>query len=1278
MSSDEDFSQYEGLPWDGWLAATQAHPSSHHVHISDIGFDAASMPCQTMSKVNEMRVTEAVCYGYYPSIELNSMVLVKCKHCGMLIKDVGYGHHMRSRHSFRAESPASADECQSFLLSPPHAVTSPRLSNDYPPILSPPYRKPSTSYHLSSPTDDRPVSIVSRTISPRYSVEQRDDLKLSLRVSRREIPLEIEPDPSSSSPVNDVNVRDKSLIKTSSSSPVQSASEQQQITKQLNGRIKSRKKRKRKRDSSDEEHMSLEHLRIKKRLESQRVSCTNTAPCTSSSALLMDATTSAISSPSTLVMSDKDDKSKVSPMRATATAANKRRAAAAVCVNVDSELITPPPAPPSRVQSPTSASCTVDQTHGLLSTDVVVGSNVATSRITGMTTPSSPLATIQQSNNVMTALRPSMREQQPTFPLSPSFDGLFQRYTSSSIPDAGTAATSADAVATVSMQRYHVPSASASSLSTLVLPSTQCLASSVPLSIPMATITASNSIRRIPLERLEHSSVTSPKVHMMSSPVETSTEFTHLRSPRPPSSPPQLSPIEQKAFMLSKQTSKPQPLQVNSQPNISGYTAPVASSQLYIPTTTATTPPASLIISSDYAAVTTTGCVEEDFEQDNEMRSLINGMRDINNGGPRVITNFHLDDGGVNIGEVLQPQLQSQCRSQPQPQQIKMSVAERQEINASEQASMSNLIVEMSTATSVSDDETADVAFRDESNENANRILVLKQEIVESPSSNASVIALTPEEQRSEMEVVEGEALRNGEGSEEEMDTSSVCQPPILIRQQPVVNPSAQHRLVQISCSSTLPCKRVHRSCSSPPSAGSSGMTCSSSSSARDLMSCCRHDDLKYANARIMLARALGISLNYPPPPRSSPPAIIPTNQSSKSNDIRTKMELVSPVPSETCESKVLSTSQLGAVSLSSETNPSERLSDAGTVSEHGRIRVATVNQVISTASVGVNQKATSSTVLNGSMVTNNNAAGTFRSLRADFGANVPTDAMSRDVQIFKTSNVTTSGTGLGQSMDAGMGQHGRNDDERERPPALAVEGVQQQAQNHSARIYRAVRTSAGSLLNNGITESDTDGNEYTTVTDLNGEGDVLNNGILNVQKQRSNERLLRQISTQRIYELQPSVLKMRISPHQSVVTNGLFIFVFAKECYNLLSHVIPLHNAPHPLCIRFAEHALSLRMLPQNPSPTVRTIDLLGRSIGTAAQQSAGGERQHRISVSANTGNLSAPSSTTAALRSTTALTGIRTGPRTVTVVPVLNRCAAAATTTANNHNCSKTNINN
>lgn len=50
----------------------------------------------------------------------------------------------------------------------------------------------------------------------------------------------------------------------------------------------------------------------------------------------------------------------------------------------------------------------------------------------------------------------------------------------------------------------------------------------------------------------------------------------------------------------------------------------------------------------------------------------------------------------------------------------------------------------------------------------------------------------------------------------------------------------------------------------------------------RDFFSQRRHEDWKYASTRMMFARALGVPLNYPPPARSSPPAIVSASQSPR------------------------------------------------------------------------------------------------------------------------------------------------------------------------------------------------------------------------------------------------------------------------------------------------------------------------------------------------------------------------------------------------------------
>ncbi|EJW70873.1 hypothetical protein WUBG_18220 [Wuchereria bancrofti] len=91
-----------------------------------------------------------------------------------------HGYHMNS---------SSSDECQSFLLSPPHRVVSPRLEM---PILSPPYRRLSTPIASPKESSGRNGSIISQAASTMYSVEQKDDLKLSLRVSRHEVSFQLD------------------------------------------------------------------------------------------------------------------------------------------------------------------------------------------------------------------------------------------------------------------------------------------------------------------------------------------------------------------------------------------------------------------------------------------------------------------------------------------------------------------------------------------------------------------------------------------------------------------------------------------------------------------------------------------------------------------------------------------------------------------------------------------------------------------------------------------------------------------------------------------------------------------------------------------------------------------------------------------------------------------------------------------------------------------------------------------------------------------------------
>ncbi|VDM91685.1 unnamed protein product [Litomosoides sigmodontis] len=264
MSTEENDASLVGLDWETWQRVTQTRGLTA---ASGTNYDAAAMPSQ-----------KAICYGFYPSIELESMLLINCKKCGLLLKDVGYGHHMRSQHGYHINS-GSGDECQSFLLSPPHRVVSPRLEI---PILSPPYRRLSTpiASPIASPKEGlgRSGSIISQTTSTRYSVEQKDDLKLSLRVSRHEVSFPIDPAAVSS----EASGQNNSTFSNDTKGEVRTSTK---VNKRLNGKAKDKKAKKRRRDSSDEDNFSLEHFRQKKLLAKKEQSAGEANKSTSNNVL---------------------------------------------------------------------------------------------------------------------------------------------------------------------------------------------------------------------------------------------------------------------------------------------------------------------------------------------------------------------------------------------------------------------------------------------------------------------------------------------------------------------------------------------------------------------------------------------------------------------------------------------------------------------------------------------------------------------------------------------------------------------------------------------------------------------------------------------------------------------------------------------------------------------------------------------------------------------------------------------------------------------------------
>ncbi|KAL3981667.1 hypothetical protein ACH3XW_43985 [Acanthocheilonema viteae] len=252
MSTEESDASLMGLDWETWQRVTQTRGLTA---ASGTNYDAAAMPSQ-----------KAICYGFYPSIELESMLLINCKKCGLILKDVGYGHHMRSQHGYHIKS-GSGDECQSFLLSPPRHVVSPRLEI---PILSPPYRRLSTPIASPKESSGRNGNIISQATSTRYSVEQKDDLKLSLRVSRHEVSSE-------------ASGQSSSILPNGTKDEVRISAK---VNRRLNGKMKNKKGKKRRRDSSDEDNFSLEHFRQKKRLSKKEQSAEEVNKSASSNILV--------------------------------------------------------------------------------------------------------------------------------------------------------------------------------------------------------------------------------------------------------------------------------------------------------------------------------------------------------------------------------------------------------------------------------------------------------------------------------------------------------------------------------------------------------------------------------------------------------------------------------------------------------------------------------------------------------------------------------------------------------------------------------------------------------------------------------------------------------------------------------------------------------------------------------------------------------------------------------------------------------------------------------
>lgn len=192
--SKNDFEdKLEGKSWKSFFEYVDKNGPSSSSDESDTIFEknfgalsplSASSLCKSKSSsFTTLPYKKASCYGFCPIEETESLKIIKCMYCGLIVKVVGYGHHMRLRHGYKPSTPSSAsssgDDCQDFLLSPPHLPTRPIGTS----LLSSPNievneqslqvsNDPSSSLSTSNVGTD----FGSRICSPPYYVERCKDL----------------------------------------------------------------------------------------------------------------------------------------------------------------------------------------------------------------------------------------------------------------------------------------------------------------------------------------------------------------------------------------------------------------------------------------------------------------------------------------------------------------------------------------------------------------------------------------------------------------------------------------------------------------------------------------------------------------------------------------------------------------------------------------------------------------------------------------------------------------------------------------------------------------------------------------------------------------------------------------------------------------------------------------------------------------------------------------------------------------------------------------------
>ncbi|KAL3110211.1 hypothetical protein niasHT_015814 [Heterodera trifolii] len=194
MYTTSDVKRLAGLAWDEFFRLVDHHKATKQT---------VSLPFQP--KCNEdvamLPYKKATCYGFCSVTETPK--LVKCQNCGLVVKTVAFGHHQKIHHSHFfsptcrsvSSDSDSDDDCQGFLLSPPHHPTLlPSSSETMLDLkfveetkwtLSDALKSHSTVGGRNARNEKEEKTL--RHSPPRYDVQRRNDLRLVLTKRRSPI-----------------------------------------------------------------------------------------------------------------------------------------------------------------------------------------------------------------------------------------------------------------------------------------------------------------------------------------------------------------------------------------------------------------------------------------------------------------------------------------------------------------------------------------------------------------------------------------------------------------------------------------------------------------------------------------------------------------------------------------------------------------------------------------------------------------------------------------------------------------------------------------------------------------------------------------------------------------------------------------------------------------------------------------------------------------------------------------------------------------------------------